>query len=127
MDDDIAVHADGCIYQPARRTWDIGDIAVETAYDDLEVMEYTGLLDKNGKEIYEGDIVKHNGTVKIQTLIIAFHDGAFCIGKDGIRDTAFKSWVTLRDAMGQASRMKTKLYLEVIGNIYENPELLSHA
>lgn len=71
--------------------------------DQFEIMQYTGLHDKNGREIYEGDIVKNeNGVLRV----VEFHDGSFTLG-----DYYFGS-------IG-AGRV-----LEVVGNIYENPDLL---
>lgn len=65
--------------------------------------QYTGLHDKNGREIYEDDIVKNeNGVLQV----VEFHDGSFTLG-----DYYFGS-------IG-AGRV-----LEVIGNIYENPDLM---
>ena len=34
MDTEFSIHAAGCIYQDAKRRWDISDIAIETAYDE---------------------------------------------------------------------------------------------
>ena len=69
------------------------------------IQQYTGLKDKNGKEIYEGDIAK-GGEVIYQ---VGFNLGTFELQKD-------------KKAVG-IGLVDTEESLEVIGNIYENPEL----
>ena len=77
-------------------------------FNDTELMQYTGLKDKNGKEIYEGDIF-YTGSKKI-LYIVEWID----CGLKG-RQIKNKSWVGLD---------YWKDDIEVIGNIYENPELM---
>lgn len=78
------------------------------------ICQYTGLHDKNGKEIYEGDIIElkaNNGCCEMTGIII--YDEY---------DLAFE----LRD-IGEGTQeclWYTEQELEVIGNIYDNPELL---
>lgn len=76
----------------------------------LELMQYTGLHDKNGKEIYEGDIVK-----------IKYRDED--IGKVIYEHNGFSIDVTnMNKNYGRVSFVNN--FMEVIGNIYDNPELL---
>lgn len=77
-------------------------------YKDFNLMQYTGLNDKNNKEIYEGDIF-HIGSKKI-LYVVEWID----CGLKG-RQIRNKSWIGLD---------YWKDDIEVIGNIYENPELL---
>lgn len=77
-------------------------------YDDIELMQYTGLKDKNGKEIYEGDIVKANFFEKHIIGKIEFALGAFFVTGSAVSD----------------NQMFVFNDLEVIGNIYENSNLL---
>ena len=73
---------------------------------DFKLMQFTGLKDKNGKEIYEGDIVEsEDGTAKYK---VVFEDGCF----------EAKS-LQLKEFYADVSRFQA-----VIGNIYENPNLL---
>ena len=74
-------------------------------------MEFTGLLDKNGKEIYEGDVMKIYGS----TFEIVWFKGAYHF-KHSDNKSAFPNDYLLKD-LGHKC--------EVIGNIYENPELLT--
>lgn len=72
--------------------------------DDLVFLQYTGLKDKNGKEIYEGDI---------------WEDDEGYLGE--IKDSNYGWIVTDLDSLYDCLA-----YGKVIGNIYENPELLEN-
>ena len=79
------------------------------------IMQYTGLKDKNGKEIYEGDIcetVTYSGKPFGTIDVVKFSGGAFKL--TDIEDALLP--IPLDDSDIQS--------VEVIGNIYENPELL---
>lgn len=76
--------------------------------DEVEIMQYTGLKDKNGKEIYEGDIIK------------GWKDSHWHDGKDRVLKEV--EWI---DELGGFNIIQIEMReCEVIGNIYENPELL---
>lgn len=96
-------------------TFTLREVANEdgTFDDDVIFLESTGLEDKNGKEIFEGDIIK---------AIANFYQ------KETIIEPA-KIWWMPNSAMfgvyGWGDRNITDfIQIEIIGNIYENPELL---
>ena len=81
------------------------------------LMQYTGLKDKNGKEIYEGDIVQVNHPHKNRKYRgqVIWNEYRWT-GKDFF----FPHLDVPQDLFCEGTE-----YIEVIGNIYENPELLS--
>lgn len=94
--------------------------------EDIIALQFTGLLDKNKKEIYKGDIIKarfwHNNPPSKRpkqkfievNLAVVFEDGSFQPDDSAIRSTEYGT--TYNQWWGDNC--------EVIGNIYENPELL---
>ena len=77
----------------------------------LKIMQYTGLKDKNNKEIYEGDILLDGNNKK--TYKVIFENGSFRAEFEGdFEEYSFD----LIDVVAQGC--------EVVGNIYENPELI---
>ncbi len=90
--------------------------------EDWEVMQFTGLKDKNGKEIYERDLIEWKKTMQLNALVtimkgvyqVKFNIGGFIMEKEEFGETQWH-W------LGETNLWSSG---EVIGNIYENPELL---
>lgn len=94
-------------------TWYIRKGVIPTAYEVIPdtIGQYTGLTDKNGKKIFEGDIVKYKYYLEGKPFefqgYIDFKNGSFVIVGDFM--THYR-WLDYE--------------VEVIGNIHDNPELL---
>lgn len=92
--------------------WNMSYKMVQGEVNPNTIGQYTGLHDKNGKEIYEGDIVKYRDSRGQHIEKVIFDKGCFYAGMH---------W-------GSSTRVAPKLIntriTEVIGNIYDNLELL---
>ena len=129
MDNEFSIHADGCIYQDARQRWDISDMAVETAYDELELMQFTGLKDKNGKEIYDGDLLRFPPTDKwdetnYSCFEVFFHDNDSCSYHIGWQMDRMHNHGSVGGGYIPSFKPSVVSQMVSIGNIYKNPELL---
>ncbi len=88
--------------------------------DETELMQFTGLQDENGVDIYEGDIIN---------LSYEYFDGHFrdneIVGKVYFEGSSFRMSYKKYDEIREWRIDEPEiLSIEVIGNIYENPELL---
>ena len=89
-------------------------------FNEIILMQYTGFKDSDGKEIYEGDIVSCLGhdDEDIYDSLVYYSGGALCIDSSGCDyDYIAIGWALESDLFS----------IEVIGNIYENPELVKDA
>ncbi len=107
---------------------------IDAPKDRLILMQYTGLKDKNGKEIYEGDILEHKSKYphvagKFQVMYDTEMKGrakgdfaAFCLHRIGKWESRYEGDRGWEGVVGSQGHLAKKL--KVIGNIYENPEFL---
>jgi uncharacterized phage protein (TIGR01671 family) len=82
----------------------------EVKWNNLSIEQYTGLKDKHSKEIYEGDIVM---LAKLRLQVI--YQAPSFVMKEKLKN---KIWFTFDIVESQNQ------FVEIIGNIHENPELL---
>ncbi len=93
--EDFSVRADGTVDSPDARITGL-----------VSITQFMGLKDRNGKDIYEGDILESLDGRKSE---IVFEDGCFFLKHIGLDDSDF---------------IAPRNHFEILGNIYENPDLL---
>ena len=116
--EDVEIYGSGTIYAERRAEPD-GDVIEMVEASELEVVLYTCLKDKNDREIYEGDIVKihESGWHDIpEGLLLRVHWCTSGFGWCGVDE----------DPSGHhiCSGWTSGSDMEVVGNIYENPDML---
>lgn len=84
------------------------------------VGQFTGLFDKNGKEIYEGDIVKFHFMTSSPSTTKLFPTAKF---SGEIITNKYNQWAIFSDGMEIHIENAIK-HGEIVGNIYDNPELI---
>ncbi len=98
---------------------DLGDVDTfphNYSPEEVELLEYTGLKDKNGKEIYEGDILQTFPLQDIRFEVVSEWNTDETAWGWGLKVYSPKKFVYAMD--------KSVDRMEIIGNIYKNPELM---
>ena len=117
--EDFHIQADGQIVETHEYGYERHELTSKRP-NSWVLMQYTGLKDKNGKEIYEGDILQDTLT-KMQ-YVVKF---GFC------KKYAFNGWYVENEYHNYVTTINgdydtnTNSQIEVIGNIYENENLLT--
>ena len=98
-----------------RRT--VGGVSFQYSVDKIELMQSTGLFDKNGKEIFEGDVVRMRNPrdrrqIGMFQVVRVANSPMLGLLDKKLTTEIFNLYEHMRN------------YYEIIGNIYENPELL---
>lgn len=93
-----------------------GDNHIDIFHEGFVLMQYTGLKDSNGKEIYEGDVICHPEFYDTPEMA----DNPKHYGVVKFEDCAFR----LYGEVLSTDDVTDNDYLYVAGNIYENPELI---
>ena len=121
----------GCfILSPKIKVRKKDGVVIKDSFEVAEVIpetvgQFTGLTDKNGKKIFEGDIISAItlDTGKEQTAVVCF--GNFIDENNGDEYIGFFiEFGGIKTTVTQLAMEKCKNRIEVIGNIYDNPELL---
>lgn len=113
-------------------------VSLQYCADDINLMQSTGLKDKNGKEIFEGDILKFNdewddycyegyvdgSTEGINFVEIKRETTCFTFGKYQTSDSSLLYFMKDEYLSFEDLITDKDFEFEIVGNIYENPELL---
>jgi hypothetical protein len=107
MDGHFYIHSKGAVYETASQTYDTPNIEIDEN-PNLIIMQFTGLQDKNGVEIYEGDVIDY-GQGRFAEIV--YWKGRFTMKGLNFSD-------------GTPSCIVDFYTYPVVGNIHENKELL---
>lgn len=92
----------------------------------LELMQFTGLTDKNGKEIYEGDVITSPSVGNLKQGSVEWGTCGFVVREQGVHGSKDGTWTEVLSSWAYPLDGQGALRGEIIGNIYENPELLEN-
>ncbi len=133
LDESLMVGVDSINFEKKTISYTVLDMYgfhdVGVSFDKVALMQYTGLKDKNGREIYEGDILKSKPTphltVPFLLGVVSWENDIYSDGAPALVIVMEGNPAKGKQDLGYNSRRRSIWEeIEVIGNIYENPDLI---